>query len=696
MTPSSPSKLGEVLAEYLQAMERGEAPDRKALLAKHSELAAELSAYFIDLDRMDRLAGPLKLSDPAVTSGLDVDANLPTIRYFGDYELESEIARGGMGIVFRARQKSLNRVVALKMILSGQLASDADRLRFRQEADAAASLDHPNILPIYEVGEHDGRPYFSMKLIDGGNLRAPSSESPRTAVRGLVGVLAKVAQAVHFAHQRGILHRDLKPANILLDSDGTPYVTDFGLAKRVGGDSGLTHTGAVLGSPSYMAPEQARGDKGISTAADVYSLGAILYELLAGRPPFRGETVYETIKEVIEREPVPPRALNPKADRDLSAIALKCLAKAPAGRYGSAEELANDLDRWLAGEATKARPPSLAGLAIRWLRRNAMAATTVVVIGVVWGVLTSLILFVADGRARASSRPVRLLAEGESWFNPTGWAFRTGWQPLTRWGIIAGAAFLWLSIGWCLRAGARPRTPAGAFGAAAAAALVAAWVCNLFVAPMFAGSVQTQLYPLRAQEPPTWRPHPDWNHILISLPDIDIPHPDLQYMEQFVPPEKRDPTRIENASAYGDAHRDLMEANRYYRATAGVWMAQFATLFFFLTASLSSAWATHYLMRSDRGPVARITCYAELYLSVLAMLIAGTIFAAFLQIALGQDPASRNGPPIWPFAVMLAGAVAIALTAFFGIIRRWHWWIRPPIYLASIAVVIWAQWAWMK
>ncbi len=306
---------------------------------------------------------------------------------FGDYELQGEIARGGMGVVYRARQISLNRTVALKLILGSQLANETDVRRFHGEAEAAANLDHPNIVPIYEVGVHQGQHYFSMKLIEGGSLTRQIGElvhKPRSAA----ALLATVARAVHRAHQRGIIHRDLKPSNILIDRDGEPHVTDFGLAKRIeaDGDSGLTQSGAIMGTPSYMPPEQAGGRvRQLTTAVDVYALGAVLFELLAGRPPFQAESVMETLMQVLENEPRRPRSLNPRADRDLETIALKCLEKDPARRYGSAEALAEDLERWLNHEPIRARPVSVFERVAKWVtRRPAIAALclTIVVLAI--------------------------------------------------------------------------------------------------------------------------------------------------------------------------------------------------------------------------------------------------------------------------------------------------------------------------
>lgn len=305
-----------------------------------------------------------------------------SLERFGDYQIEGEIGRGGMGIIYRAHQLSLNRVVALKMILAGPLTSAGFARRLRVEAEAAASLDHPNIVPIHEVGEHDGQPFYTMGLVDGMNLaealKAGAFEPKRAAA-----LMAAVARAIQHAHERGVLHRDLKPSNILLDTHGQPHVTDFGLAKIVHADSTLTLSHAAMGTPSYMAPEQASGgSKQVTTAADVYSLGAILYELLTGRPLFRAETPLQAIQQVMEREPERPSRVNPRIDRDLETICLTCLNKDPKRRYASASALAEDLECWLASKPIHARPVTSAERAWLWCRRKpVVAAMSAAVIG---------------------------------------------------------------------------------------------------------------------------------------------------------------------------------------------------------------------------------------------------------------------------------------------------------------------------
>ncbi|MFO1500427.1 MAG: serine/threonine-protein kinase [Verrucomicrobiota bacterium] len=301
---------------------------------------------------------------------------MAVLQRLGDYELLNEIERGGMGIVFKARQVSLNRFVAVKLISAGALATPDLVKRFRAEAEAAASLAHPHIVPIYEIGEHQGQHYFSMGLIDGPNLSTRLSHRPMPDLREAAQLLVALGEAVHFAHQRGVLHRDLKPGNVLLDHQSQPHLTDFGLAKVIQGDNTLTRTNAVLGTPAYMSPEQARGQtKEVTTGVDVYGLGAVLYETLTGSAPFGAGTSFETVRQVLEQEPRPPSLLNSAVDRDLETICLKCLEKEATCRYPSAQAFVDDLERWLAHEPIQARPSSALERVGKWTRRRPVVAT---------------------------------------------------------------------------------------------------------------------------------------------------------------------------------------------------------------------------------------------------------------------------------------------------------------------------------
>jgi WD40 repeat protein len=400
-------RLDEVLGAFLVDEAQGVAPSPTEVIARHPELAHELASLFADRRQVQGLLEPLlppkvaaiavsaAAQDPSKAQVTDVgpteDAGAAApdgdgrcqavdpllgsrLRYFGDYELKAVLGRGGMGVVYRAHQLSLDRPVALKLIRGGVLAGDDDLRRFQNEAEAVALLDHPGIVTVYEVGQHDGQRYFSMRLVPGTNL-GDRLTAYRDDPRAAAALLAEVAEAVHHAHVRGILHRDLKPANILVDDAGRPHITDFGLAKRVEADAELTATGAVLGTPAYMAPEQALGRRGaITTATDVHGLGSVLYALLTALAPFRGDSVVDTLTKVKEQPPEPPRRLNAKVPRDLEVICLKCLEKDPQRRYPSAEALANDLRRYLAREPITARRATRWERTWRWCRRNPVVA----------------------------------------------------------------------------------------------------------------------------------------------------------------------------------------------------------------------------------------------------------------------------------------------------------------------------------
>jgi serine/threonine protein kinase len=417
--PSPVMRAAAALADYLARVDAGQAPNRDELLNDHPDAAAALRSYFEVALRLDRsLAAAKKTIDElgehtldektgsaldkktldelgeldektlgaetmgAETLGATLAApfrDVPPLAKgatpLGDYELLEPIARGGMGIVYKARQRRLNRIVAVKMILSGHFADKDDVDRFYAEAEAAARLRHPHIVGIHEVGQCEGQHFFSMDYIDGKSLADLVREKPLLPEDAARHVKT-ISLAMQYAHDRGILHRDLKPANVLVDRSGQPLVTDFGLSKRVDGDSQLTMPGGIIGTPSYMPPEQAAGkNEEVGVRSDVYSLGAILYQLLTGSPPFRSASVAQTIQQVLHNEPAAPRVLNPNVPPDLETICLKCLQKEPGRRYHSAQELADELDRFLEGKPIQARPIGPLARTWRWCRRNPLVAS---------------------------------------------------------------------------------------------------------------------------------------------------------------------------------------------------------------------------------------------------------------------------------------------------------------------------------
>ncbi len=422
---SSHPDLAPQLRELYAAMMLTDAVAHESTIFTRSPIAADRN---LTRSSQPIAAPPLRAAVAATDGFAPGTVALPAV--FGDYDLLEEVGRGGMGVVYRARQRSLDRIVAVKMLLRRELASAADLARFRSEAEAAARLDHPGIVSVFEVGELDGHPFYSMQYVEGTTLARLLTGGPLPA-RDAATILAQVAEAVQAAHARGILHRDLKPSNILIDTDGCPRVSDFGLAKRLEADASVTHTGAILGTPCYMSPEQAAGSRGdVGPASDVWSLGAILYQMLTGRPPFQAASPMDTLLAVLESDPPVPRSINRSVDRDLELIALKSLQKPADLRYASAGALANDLRAFLAGEPVAARRGGLADVVSRLFRETHHA-----VVLENWGLLWmwhSVVLL-------ALSITTDVLA----WQGVT-----TRWPYLVLW---AGGLALWAPIFWALR-----------------------------------------------------------------------------------------------------------------------------------------------------------------------------------------------------------------------------------------------------
>jgi serine/threonine-protein kinase len=429
----------ELLAQLLdclsdQAREQGSA-DLDSACKRHPQVAEELRWLWGAAMLADAVGSQVAhetMAPESASTQLDEPSSslfeLP--HQLGDYELQEELGRGGMGVVYKARQISLDRTVAVKMILRGQLASREEEQRFRAEAEAAAKLNHPHVTPVYEVNEHERRLFFSMKYVAGDTLADLLAEGPLPP-RVAAELLEKVARAIHYAHEEGVLHRDLKPSNILIDYDGEPHVTDFGLAKRIVGADTLTKTGAVLGTPAYMAPEQASGDRGrVGPASDGYSLGCILYHMLTGRPPFQAATTFDTLLMVLEQDPPLPHVVQPTADRDLEMICLRCLQKPADLRYESVDKLADDLLAYLNDESISARSGRFAHIIARAFRETHHAPVLEN-----WGLLWMWHSLVVLG--------VSLTTNAMSL-----WGVQNRWYYIAMWTVVF---WVWAGVFWNLR-----------------------------------------------------------------------------------------------------------------------------------------------------------------------------------------------------------------------------------------------------
>jgi serine/threonine protein kinase len=489
MLPLTPAeqrdqRLAQLLADLSEQMRQGRPPDLNAVAAQHPDLAAELrelwDAVLLAEELMRGERGCVSARREQSLGAL-TQPRLPGS--FGDYELLEEIGRGGMGMVYKARQRSLNRLVALKMILRGELATPEDLARFRTEAQATAHLEHPNIVPVYNAGVHEGQAYFSMRLVEGQTLAALLARGPLRP-RDAARYLAAISRAVQYAHEHGILHRDLKPSNILIDQKDEPHITDFGLAKRTDWTGGtavpptaLTATGAIIGTPAYMAPEQVSNRRGTpSPASDVYSLGVILYEMLTGRPPFQAPMPIDTLLLVLDQDPVPPRLFNPGVDTDLEMVCLKCIQKEPELRYASAGALAADLEAYLHGESLSVRSGRLASIFNRTFRETPHAVV-MENFGLLWMLHSVVVLLMCGLTTWLACQEVK---------NPL-------WY-LLLWG---GGLIVWAFIFWQLRKRAGPvlfveRQVAHVWGGAIAATI------GVFVVEYLLGLEVLKLAPMLA------------------------------------------------------------------------------------------------------------------------------------------------------------------------------------------------------
>lgn len=563
---------------------------------------------------------------------------------FGDYEILEEIARGGMGVVYRARQKSLNRTVALKMILSGKFASEDNIERFHVEAQAVAQLDHESIIPIYEIDQHEGRHFFSMKLIEGGHLDDRLCELREDIPKG-VEILAKVCHAVHHAHQRGILHRDLKPQNILIDQEGDPFVTDFGLARRTEDQRQLTQTGAVLGTPNFMAPEQASGTADITTAADIYSLGALLYKLISGKPPFDADSTLDTLLQVVNESPVKPSE-HCKVDRCLEQICMKCLAKEPSQRYATADELASDLEKWIKGEPLSISSPSVASVTRVWLKQNFGRVAWAFLIGPAFGIVSGLCLWYSTTHQNISDA-VSTYQAMPSADSPTIWFPYDTPDELSAILMTIFAASI-VFIGFITVVFVKPKNQGADLAAGAIVGLcasLAGFLCclgSLGVLTNTANEHSTILDVVREYEPG------EVNFAYSKYPELR----ELDKVQQV------------DLLLQKNAH------DRMFSVPKGVWLGVIASLVVYFIPSLFEAYAAGPILRKHKTWSQSLMPYIETAFPVaILMTIFAVMFSTWLLFgAVGVLPSWS----LWLLFLLIVIAVVVRR-------RTWHWSVRIAV-----------------
>lgn len=587
-----------------------------------------------------------------------------SIRYFGDYEILEEVARGGMGVVYKARQVNLNRTVALKMILAGQLAGKDDVQRFYTEAEAAAQLDHPGIVPIFEIGEHQGQHYFSMAYIEGDSLAQKVAGGPLPP-REAAEIVQKVCQAIAYAHGRGVVHRDLKPANVLIDPDSQPKVTDFGLAKRTEIESNLTGTGQILGTPSYMPPEQASGRMDeVGPRSDVYSIGGILYCLLTGRPPFQSSSPMDTLLQVLEKEPIAPRALDSKLPVDLNTICLKSLEKDPKQRYVSAAEMSDDLQRYLAGEPITAKPPKWTRLVRHWVGQNIGAIGWAVVVGALFGLFACLHTLQNEIAVTLSSAGENLDRLGfPRDLHPT-----FSRLPKTPVWLLAVQQFalvvLLVMAGLIVVALVRPRNRPADFIAGTLSGLAAAGIWFLLCLSWGGvyGKMQNttqDLIDIKQSEASESLP----SRVLTRYPEL-----------QSVAPDKQIPTAWVLAR-----HRQVIDA------ALGMIQATITSLLVFVPAFLCETMLAGWLMRKRQSVRAAILPYMEIGIPF------GVILANFVmhQLLIWFGLA-RTTVPMWMSTLLYVPLIA----AVVGAVKRSLWPWRVVLHAlwvgAVVAITVWS------